>query len=111
MVLVTSVLNGTVLRANMKVVVQESRVNGRVLEAILEAIIHEGRPKGKILEGGRRLLRAVSMGIERSLLDCALDKLCKGSWLVELIQKLIEVGHLVNVTKKAGRACCAGGQS
>lgn len=91
MILVTSVLNGCVLRANMEVVVQERRVNGRVL--ILKTMIHEGRMKGKVLESGR--LEAVSVRIEGNLVECAWNKLRKGRLLVELIPELIEVGHLV----------------
>lgn len=107
MVLIASVLNGSillglddrVLRAELEMVVQESRVNGRVLNTILKVVVYEGRLEGrlegKILEVGRRYLRAVTMRIERSLVACALNKLCKVSRLVELIPELIEVGHLV----------------
>jgi len=89
--LVASVLDDRVLRADLKAMIQERRVDGRVLDTILEVVVYEGRLKGKILEGRRRLRVTVSMRIERSLLGCALDKLCKGSRLIELIPRLIEV--------------------
>lgn len=102
MVLIASVLNGgillglddRVLRVELELVVQESGMNGRVLKTILKVVVCKGMLEGKILEGRCRYLRAVTMRIERSLVGCALDKLCKVSWLVEL-PKLIEVGHLV----------------